>query len=140
MSQPISLQVTTNLNELVQVLNWFDNIDHGSVPNIDWLMCKTALAEIFTNAVRHAHKNLPPETPITLEASLTEETIEIKVFDYGEVFDLATKLEKMVEADINATGGRGLHLINQVVDSFTCHQTADGRNYIQIRKKYLSTR
>ncbi|MCE2887735.1 MAG: hypothetical protein ACK6CP_18760 [Pseudanabaena sp.] len=54
MSQIIFLQVTTSLNDLVHVLNWFEQLSHTSVPNSDWLRCKTALAKVFTNSVRHA--------------------------------------------------------------------------------------
>ena len=141
MSQKILLQVTTDLNDLTQVLNWFEQLDHSSVLNIDWLHCKTALAELFTNAVRHAHRDLPLETPISLEASLTEDTIEIKIFDHGLGFDISKKLAKVDtdEIDFLALGGRGLDLINQMVDDFTYEKTADGRNCAQIKKNYSTT-
>lgn len=136
-TQTTSLQVNTNLNELTQVLNWFEDLSHASVPNGDWLRCKTALAEIFTNAVRHAHKNLPPGTPISLEASLSKNTIEIKVFDYGTGFDLSEKLSQLDDIDINALGGRGLVLISQIVDTFTYTKTLDGRNCMQASRNYV---
>lgn len=135
-TQTISLQVNTNLNELTQVINWFEELSHASVPSGDWLRCKTALAEIFTNAVRHAHKDLPPETPISLEANLSKNTIEIKVFDYGPGFDLSDKLSQLGDIDINALGGRGLDLISQMVDIFTYTKTWDGRNCMQISRNY----
>lgn len=146
-SQKILLQVTTNLNDLTQVLNWFEQLDHSYVLNIDWLHCKTALAELFTNAVRHAHRDLPLETPISLEASLTEDTIEIKIFDHGLGFDISEKLAKadadtstdIDEIDFLALGGRGLDLINQMVDDFTYEKTEDGRNCAQIKKNYSTT-
>ena len=136
-TQTTSLQVYTNLNELTQVLNWFEDLSHASIPGGDWLRCKTALAEIFTNAVRHAHKNLPPETPISLEASLSKNTIEIKVFDYGAGFNLPDKLSKLDDIDVNALGGRGLFLISQMVDIFTYTKTCDGRNCMQVSKNYV---
>jgi serine/threonine-protein kinase RsbW len=137
-AQTIFLQVTTNLNELVDVLTWFDQLPHASVPKSDWLYCKTSLAEIFTNAVRHAHKEMPIETPISLEASLSNDKIEIKVFDYGEGFDLSDKLSTLDDVDIYALGGRGLYLISQMVDVFSYSKTSDGRNCMLIIKNYLS--
>ncbi|MEE3719303.1 ATP-binding protein [Tumidithrix elongata RA019] len=78
MSQTISLEVSTNLNELAKVLAWFEQLNHDAMPMEVWLRCKTALAEVFTNAVRHAHKNMPTETPIYLESTLSENSLEIK--------------------------------------------------------------
>jgi serine/threonine-protein kinase RsbW len=136
-SQSFSLQVTTNLSDLVSVLNWFEQIPHTSVPNADWLRCKTSLAEIFTNSVRHAHRSMPSQTPINLEVNLSENRIEIKVFDFGAGFDLSEKLSKLDEVDVNALGGRGLDLISQMMDIFTYDKTSDGRNCMKIIKYYV---
>jgi serine/threonine-protein kinase RsbW len=136
-SQSFSLQVTTNLSDLVSVLNWFEQIPHTSVPNADWLRCKTSLAEIFTNSVRHAHRSMPSQTPINLEVNLSENRIEIKVFDFGAGFDLSEKLSKLDEVDVNALGGRGLNLISQMMDIFTYDKTSDGRNCMKIIKYYV---
>jgi len=136
-SQTIFLQVTTSLSDLVPVLNWFEQLPHTSVPNADWLRCKTALAEVFTNSVRHAHRDMPPETPISLEASLTDSSIDIKVFDFGAGFDLSEKLSKLDEVDVMALGGRGLDLISQMVDVFTYDKTSDGRNCMKIVRYYV---
>jgi serine/threonine-protein kinase RsbW len=135
--QTIFLQVTTSLNELLPVLNWFEQLQHTSVPNADWLRCKTALAEIFTNSVRHAHRDMPPEMPVFLEASLTDSAIEIKVFDFGAGFNLSEKLLTEEEIDIMALGGRGLDLIDQIADVFTYDKTTDGRNCMRIVKYYV---
>lgn len=138
MSQTILLQVNTDLNELSNVLSWFESLDHSAVANPDWLRCKTAIAEIFTNAVRHAHRNMPTATPISLEATLSRDMIEIKVFDYGSGFDLSEKLSNLDDVDISALGGRGLDLISQMVDVFTYTKTSDGRNCMLIGKNYIS--
>jgi anti-sigma regulatory factor (Ser/Thr protein kinase) len=136
--QTIFLQVTTSLNELLPVLNWFEQLPHKSVPNADWLGCKTALAEIFTNSVRHAHRDMPPDMPICLEASLSDSAIEIKVFDFGAGFNLSEKLSTAAEIDVMALGGRGLYLIDQIADLFTYNKTTDGRNCMRIVKYYVS--
>ena len=138
MSQIILLQVTTDLNELANVLNWFESLDHSAVSNADWLRCKTALAEVFTNAVRHAHRDMPSDTPINLEATLSSSAIEVKVFDYGPSFDLTEKISILEDIDINALGGRGLDLISQMVDIFTYTKTPDERNCMLIRRNYIS--
>ena len=137
-SQTILLQVNTELCALTNVLTWFEGLDHSTVPNPDWLRCKTALAEVFTNAVRHAHKDMPTETPISLEATISKDAIKVKVFDYGSGFDLSKKLSNLDDVDINALGGRGLDLISQMVDVFTYTKTLDGRNCMLISRNYVS--
>jgi serine/threonine-protein kinase RsbW len=62
--EKISLEVNTDLTALTEVLQWFDRLEYLSIPLEDWLACKLTLAEGFTNAVRHAHKNLTAETPV----------------------------------------------------------------------------
>jgi serine/threonine-protein kinase RsbW len=137
MSQTISLQVNTDLNELAKVLDWFERLSHDAMSKIDWWRCKTALAEVFTNAVRHAHKDLPQETPIDLEATLTENMLEIKVFDFGTGFNLSDKLAELEDVDINALGGRGLDLINQIVDVFKYESASGDRNCLRMIKYYV---
>ncbi len=135
MVQAIAIQVNTDLNELTTVLDWFEQIHHDTMSKSDWLGCKTALAEVFTNAVRHAHKDMPQETVINLEATLTENTLEVKVFDFGSGFDLSSKLSSLDDIDINALGGRGLDLIHQIVDVFSYERIGD-RNCMLIIKHY----
>jgi serine/threonine-protein kinase RsbW len=52
------------------------------------------VSEAFTNAVRHAHKNLPRETRIDLEITVFNARLEIKIWDWGELFDLQAKLKE----------------------------------------------
>ncbi|AFY72466.1 anti-sigma regulatory factor (Ser/Thr protein kinase) [Synechococcus sp. PCC 7502] len=136
MVQTIALQVNTDLSELAAVLNWFEELDHTNMPKNDWLYCKTALAEVFTNAVRHAHKGMPKNTPILLEAVLEDHSLEMKVFDYGAGFALSDKLANLDDVDINALGGRGLDLIHQIVDVFRYDHLPDGRNCLLMIKRF----
>jgi serine/threonine-protein kinase RsbW len=52
------------------------------------------VSEAFTNAVRHAHKNLPRETPIELEITVFNERLKIKIWDWGEPVDFKAKLKE----------------------------------------------
>jgi len=49
----ISLQVNTDMNSLTKVLDWFEQLQDLSLPNEVWFQFQLALAEGFTNAVRH---------------------------------------------------------------------------------------
>ena len=97
--QHISLQVNTDLNALTRVLEWFEQLKDLSLPNEVWWKFQLALAEGFTNAVRHAHKNLPVETPVQLEIIVFNGRLELKVWDCGPYFDFDAKLKETLAAD-----------------------------------------
>ena len=97
--QHISLQVNTDLNALTRVLEWFEQLKDLSLPKEVWWNLQLALAEGFTNAVRHAHKNLPVETPVQLEIIVFNGRLELKVWDCGPYFDFDAKLKETLAAD-----------------------------------------
>ncbi|MEG4855850.1 ATP-binding protein [Microcoleus sp. K1-B6] len=99
--QHISLQVNTDVNALTQVLLWFEQLKDLSLPNEVWCKFQLALAEGFSNAVRHAHNNLPVETPIKLEIMVFNGRLELKVWDCGPCFDFDAKLKEIRAADRN---------------------------------------
>ena len=93
-----SLQLTTDIKSVTQVLSWLEQLDPLPIPEAVLHQCKLAVVEGFTNAVRHAHKNLPRATPIELEITVFNERLEIKIWDGGKPFDFAAKLqEKLLE-------------------------------------------
>lgn len=131
----IRFQTPTNLDKLADVLGWFARWHPPSIPEPVWLRCQLALAEAFTNAVRHAHRGFSSDVPIEIEVSLSAETIEMRIFDRGEPFDLEKKLREMSpETDRTATGGRGLKLMRDIADELSYRRTADGRNCLAIVK------
>ncbi len=94
-NQPIKtihLQLKTDLKTVAQVLWWVEQLDYLRIPEAVLQQCKLATIEGFTNAVRHAHKNLPLETPIDLEITVFNERLEVNIWDMGEPFDLQAKL------------------------------------------------
>jgi serine/threonine-protein kinase RsbW len=97
--QHISLQVNTDVNALTRVLEWFEQLKDLSIPKEVWWKLQLALAEGFTNAVRHAHKNLPVETPVQLEIMVFNGWLELKILDCGPYFDFDAKLKEIIAAD-----------------------------------------
>ena len=97
--QKFSLQLNTDIKAVAQVLSWLKQLDTLRIPEAVLHQCKLVVVEGFTNAVRHAHKNLPRETPIELEITVFNERLEIKVWDRGKPFDFQAKLkEKLLES------------------------------------------
>ena len=93
----ISLQVKTDLKAVDRVLCWIDQLEHLPIPEAVFHQCKLATIEGFTNAVRHAHKHLPVETPIELEITVFNNRIEIKIWDCGKPFDFNAKLQEKLQ-------------------------------------------
>ncbi|MGK7901184.1 MAG: ATP-binding protein [Hormoscilla sp.] len=130
------LQVPSDLEYNAEVLSWFDRLPHGTIDNETWIKCKTALAEGWTNAARHGHKDLPPETPIDIEVVILPQSIEIRIFDRGPGFDFEKKLQER-KAQIKPKddlGGRGLLLIAKIADRLSYTRTIDNRNCLSLVK------
>jgi len=129
-----SFRATTNLSELVQILAWFDAFTQSSLPETTFMECQTLLAEGFTNAVRHAHQSKAIDLPIDIELQLRDQQIEIRIWDYGEPFDLLQKVKSLPEkVDTESIGGRGLKLLEQIADGFSYIRT-DQRNCLMMTK------
>jgi len=138
MFQKINLQVNTALTASEEVLLWFEQLNHPTLPDIKiWWQCQTLLQEGFTNIVEHAHKNLPTETPIALEAVRSNQSIEIRIWSHGPPFDLEQKLRETSEFEDNDDErGRGLKIMSLIADELSYEPTADNRNCLWIKKNY----
>ena len=133
------LQVKTELEALKEVLQWFEALVFPLVPQKMGWQCEVALVEAFTNAVRHAHQNLPKNTPIDLEVELLPNFLEMRIWDRGQPFDFQDKLLKSEqEADsVEKEGGRGLQFIKKLTDELQYLNLPNHRNCLVMRKKYL---
>jgi len=131
------LQVNTGLSALEKVLSWFAQLYDPRIPTSVWIRCQLALAEGFTNAVRHAHEGKPPDLPVEIQVAVCSESLEIEIWDSGAAFDLEQKIKDMPEKiDCEASGGRGLKLMRDIADSLSYRRMADGRNCLSIVKNY----
>lgn len=131
------IETKTNPNALKSVLAWFDQFQAAPIPHNIWLQCQLALIEGFTNAVRHAHAGLPPETPIGIEVSVGDRTIDIRIWDHGPGFDLALVLRhKITVSDSDSEGGRGLKIMYLVADRLTYEPAADQGNCLHLHKAF----
>lgn len=139
MEQPLTVrtQISTDLHLLTQVLNWFNQFYQSAIPRSVWLECQLALAEGFTNAVRHAHYGKPTETPIDIEVTFQVGEIELRIWDYGAGFDLEKCLHDLPEmANQEYGSGRGLKIIQQAADRFSYTPINAHQNCLLIVKKY----
>jgi serine/threonine-protein kinase RsbW len=134
----IYLKVNTDLTASPQVLSWFEQINQPPIPDKQiWWQCQTLMMEGFTNIVEHAHKNLPLETPIEIEAVRFNEYIEIRIWSKGEPFDLEQQLQQTFEFEENEQDrGRGLKIMSAIADKLSYDPTGDNRCCLFISKSY----
>jgi serine/threonine-protein kinase RsbW len=135
------LQVETDLHAVTKVLQWFEDFTKPLLPQPFQSQCQLAFVEGFTNAVRHAHQNLPPTTPIELELKIFPDSLEMRIWDQGQPFDLQTKLQEALDrhkdADpLAAEGGRGLIFMHQLMDELAYLRVDDERNCLLMRKRH----
>ncbi len=127
--QKARIQVTSNLTELPPVLSWFEHFNHYPINQETWMQCQLALAEGFTNAVRHAHRGQPPTLPIEIEVSLSDKALEIRIWDCGPAFDFETMLKNLPPLkEGDAEGGRGLPLLKKISSRLSYDRYQDDRN------------
>lgn len=131
------LSVSSNLEELSAVQQWFQMLFPKLAKDSSWLVpqfdqLNLALAEGFTNAVRHAHANLPSSTPIDIELWSQKlggtdndemKLIEIRIFDRGAPFDPSSLIEP--KPGSLREGGYGWFLLRRLADQVTYDSVCD---------------
>lgn len=129
------LVVDSKLETLLKVQRWFKELYSSLEPELSWVKgycdrLNIAVAEGFTNAVRHAHALLPPETPITIDVLLKGDRIEICIWDQGDPFD-PSQLGEPEPGSLLSEGGYGWFLLRRVADRVT-YQRRHDKNCLEI--------
>lgn len=138
--QQSCLHLRTDLNAVPEVLQWFETIIEPLLPDQLGSQCQLALVEGFTNAVRHAHRDLPESTPIDLELKIFAHCLEMRIWDRGQPFDFEAKLQEALchkeDSDpLAQEGGRGLIFMHQLMDEVSYIRLPDQRNCLVLRKQ-----
>ncbi len=125
------LTVQSELTALNYVQQWFEQFCLQHTSENSWTesqlyRLKLALAEGFTNAVRHAHHALPPETTIDIDIALWVDRFEIRIWDQGKPFN-PDALQEPKPGTLQE-GGYGWFLLRRLADRVVYERTADGRN------------
>lgn len=134
------LTVNSDLTVLNQVQTWFEQFCLQHISGLTWsenqlYRLNLALAEGFTNAVRHAHHELPPDTTIDIELTLCRDRIEIRIWDRGKPFD--PNILEEPEPGTLREGGYGWFLLRRLADTVTYQRFSDERNCLLIVKHNL---
>lgn len=146
MLQQEHITVQTDLIFLNQVLQWFEQFCQKNLSRLSWLadreqlklaldMLKLALTEGFTNVVRHAHQDLPIETPIDIDLTLWDDRLEIRIWDRKNPYVPLPKPDKPPNPNTLPEGGYGLYLMQRIADDFAYEHFQDGRNCLLLVKR-----
>jgi len=138
MINQIYLKINSDIDANGEVLSWFNQMNQPPIPDRKiWWQLQTLVMEGFINIVEHAHKKLPKETMIELEAIRFRNYIEIRIWSYGETFDLNQQIETTLELEENYNErGRGLKIMSAIADKLSYELTEDNRYCLLIRKNY----
>ena len=131
------LTVQSDLNVLNQVQQWFEQFCLQGISQLYWpksqlYRLNLALAEGFTNAVRHAHDGLPRETTIDIDLTLWTDRLEIRIWDQGKPFN-PDALEEPQPGTLQE-GGYGWFLLRRLADRVVYERGSDDRNCLLIVK------
>ena len=80
------------------------------------------LTEAMANAIQHANVG-DPNKEVHIEISIVNQCLIIKVFDFGEGFDVKKYLEPRKPLDDH---GRGIYLMNTIMDEISYQKTKNG--------------
>jgi serine/threonine-protein kinase RsbW len=134
--------VQSNIAVLTQVQEWFERFCARYSSQQFWLKSqlyplRLALTEGLSNAVRHAHHDLPAETVIEIDLTLWDDRIEIRIWDRGQPFD-PNQIEEPQPGTLRQ-GGYGWFLLRRLADQVVYERDSDGRNCLLIVKHRVSS-
>lgn len=135
------LIVNSDLRLLTYVQEWFEQFSQEYLSEqAGWsekqlYNLNLALAEGFTNAVRHAHYGLSPETRVQIDVTVWEERVEIRIWDHGPPFNPDTVAEP--ELGTLRQGGYGWFLLRRLADRVVYQRYQDKRNCLIIVKNMM---
>ncbi|QYU70730.1 ATP-binding protein [Leptolyngbya sp. 15MV] len=80
---------------------------------------RLALEEAISNALRHGHKHLPPDTPAHVRWSADDHELRVVITDQGPGFDPDAVPDPTLDENLERPSGRGLMLIRAYMSSVT---------------------
>jgi serine/threonine-protein kinase RsbW len=80
---------------------------------------RLAVEEALSNAIRHGHRDLPPEVPVRFEFRADPGLIEVVVEDAGPGFDPDAVPDPTLDENLELPAGRGLLLMRAYMTRVT---------------------
>jgi len=92
-------------------------IERFGYPKASIFAIRLSLHEAMSNAFRHGHSTLPPDTPVKMSYSVTKDSVSLAIEDQGPGFNPHSVPDPTLEENIERGSGRGLLLIRAYMAS-----------------------
>lgn len=137
------LTVESDLSVLTRLQSWLEDFCVTQPKLAHWSFdrrycLKLALAEGFSNAVRHAHRHRSRHTPIDLQVRIVRDRLEIRIWDAGDPFN-PDRLKEPQPGTLQQ-GGYGWFLLRRLCDRVTYTRDRHGRNCLTIEQHIYDRR
>jgi serine/threonine-protein kinase RsbW len=90
------------------------------------------LTEAMVNAIKHANA-ADPDKEVQICISISENELEIRVYDTGQGFDLNSIPNPSFDTDCPEEKGLGIFIIRALMDSVV-YRKANGGNVLEMKK------
>jgi serine/threonine-protein kinase RsbW len=127
---PSDLRMLSVARAFIEAVCQTEDMDRNTIHNI-----VLAIGEAVTNIIRHAHQERT-EATIQVCCRLDSETVEIRLLDEGEPFDL-NAVPFMDPGELRV-GGRGVYLMRALMDELTCRPLGTRGNELRMVKRWRS--
>ncbi|MBF2065614.1 MAG: anti-sigma regulatory factor [Calothrix sp. C42_A2020_038] len=131
------LHVPSDLKFLTIVEDWLLGclkVELGQ--SVDWSKqsnrLRLVLVEAYSNAVRHAHKDLP-NAPILIRLELKDRDIALEIWDRGDGFDMSDYFAP--NPTDKQEGGYGWLIMNRLMDKVEYQLQVNGGNCLKLEAK-----
>ena len=94
---------------------------------------RLAMEEAIANAFRHGHRDLPDDTPIDIEYTISDDSIRLSVADKGPGFSPQSVPDPTLDENLEIPGGRGLVLMRAYMTRIV-HNEAGNRVEMELRR------
>jgi sigma-B regulation protein RsbU (phosphoserine phosphatase) len=133
-SQEENLEIKSDLNELARVReftrNFCDRVPAELLDRSRIDLIELAVNEAVVNIIEHAYRNAP-DKPVRIEARLSPDRIEFRLYDWGRSFDPAAVPPPAFDG--SKDHGFGIYIIDQAVDEVEYTREEKGRNCATMR-------
>jgi sigma-B regulation protein RsbU (phosphoserine phosphatase) len=129
-----NLEIKSDLNELARVReftrNFCDRVPAELLDRSRIDLIELAVNEAVVNIIEHAYRNAP-DKPVRIEARLSPDRIEFRLYDWGRSFDPTAVPPPAFDG--SKDHGFGIYIIDQAVDEVEYTREENGRNCATMR-------
>jgi serine/threonine-protein kinase RsbW len=126
----ITFKIKSNRAEILKFEKVLEDINSEFGLNHDRLVnYQIAISEALVNAIVHGNKENPDKS-VHIDISFDKTKLVTKIKDEGEGFILEEIPDPTKNDNLLKEHGRGIYIINSLVDKFECNSSKDGTEFI----------